>query len=198
MMHFKYPLKFEFKVLALAPQFSVRDASGQEIFYVHQKLFKLKEDISVFSNKSKSELLYKVKADKWIDWSTSYTFSSAHGDFLGRVGRKGMRSLWKATYDIFDQNNRQDFSIQESNGLVKIMDGMFGNIPVLGLFTGYIFNPKYQIDNEKGHHVATFSKESSLLGTSFKLDGMHGLSKDEELRIVLSLIMMVLLERARG
>ncbi|MEZ4910309.1 MAG: hypothetical protein R2774_05560 [Saprospiraceae bacterium] len=196
---FSYPLKFEFKVLTFAPQFSVTDSNGQEIFYVHQKLFKLKEDISVFSNKSKADLIYKIKADKWIDWSTSYVFTNVKdGNFIGRVGRKGMKSLWKATYEIFDEQNTPDFKVQEGNGFVKIMDGLIGEIPILGFFSGYIFNPQYHISNKLGEKIATFSKEPSMLGTTFKLSDVHGLSKDEELRVVLSLIMMVFLERTRG
>ena len=48
----QYPLELKFKVLALAPQISVTDAGGQQIFYVKQKLFKLKEAVTVFARAS--------------------------------------------------------------------------------------------------------------------------------------------------
>ena len=66
-----YPLEFEFKVLALAPQFYVRDSSGRNVAYVKQKLFKLKEDISVFEDESQQNIIFKIKANQWIDWSAS-------------------------------------------------------------------------------------------------------------------------------
>ena len=37
-----YPLHLSFKILALARQLSMTDASGNRIFYVKQKVFKLK------------------------------------------------------------------------------------------------------------------------------------------------------------
>ena len=53
---YQFPLHFEFKVLALAPQFSVIDAQGARNHVFHQKLFKLKEKITVFENKTKSNV----------------------------------------------------------------------------------------------------------------------------------------------
>ena len=91
--------------------------------------------------------MFTINADKWIDWSASYKFTDSEGNYLGRVGRKGMKSIWKAHYEVFDDNDKFDFKIQEENGFVKILDGLFGEIPVLSLFTGYIFNPSYAIIN---------------------------------------------------
>ena len=58
-----YPIEFEFKIMALAPQFYVRDGAGRDVAYVKQKLFKLKEDITVFENASQTTPLYKIKAN---------------------------------------------------------------------------------------------------------------------------------------
>ena len=56
----------------------------------------------------------------------------------------------------------------------------------------------YNIFNEKGEKVAEFAKESSFLGKKFKLHQLSDLNVQEEERIILSLMMMVLLERSRG
>jgi len=50
-----YPVKMSFKLLAVAPQISVRDANDTEVMYVKQKLFKLKEEINIFANEVISE-----------------------------------------------------------------------------------------------------------------------------------------------
>jgi hypothetical protein len=193
-----YPLEFEFKVMALAPQFYVRDAEGKEVAYVKQKLFKLKEDITVFQNESQTTPIYSIKANKWIDWSASYLLSNVEGIQLGRMGRKGARSIWKATYEIFDEKNAFEFKIEEANAFVKVLDGLFSEIPVLGLFTGYMFNPTYNVLNTAGVKVGEFKKEASLLGKKFKFHLHQDIDDVEEERILLSLMMMVLLERARG
>lgn len=193
-----YPLEFEFKVLALSPQFYVRDAKGQEIAYVKQKLFKLKEDISVFENDKQNSIIYKIKASQWIDWSASYMFTDVIGKSLGKMGRKGARSLWKATYEIFDDHEALEFKIEEDSAFVKIIDGLFSEIPVLGFFTGYVFNPKYNIYRTDGTKIAEFTKEASFLGKKFKLHQQGNFDIQEEERIILSLMMMVFLERSRG
>ncbi len=193
-----YPIEFEFKVLAFAPQFYVRDCDGRDIAYVKQKLFKLKEDIVVYDNESQENAIYRIKANQWIDWSASYIIYDQDGSEMGRIGRKGARSLWKATYEIFDQDNKKEFMIEEENAFVKIMDGFFSEVPVLGFFTGYFFDPKYNITNENGDIVAVFSKEPSFLGKKFRLVQMREVNQQEEERIILSLMMMVLLERSRG
>lgn len=193
-----FPVTFEFKVMALSPQFSVRDSNGEEIAYVKQKLFKLKEDITVFENASQKNPLYKINANKWIDWSASYQLSENDGKPLGRMGRKGARSIWKATYDIFDNDGKPEFRVEEANAFAKIMDGLFSEVPILGLFTGYVFNPKYKVVDQSGNTVAMFTKEASFLGKKFRLDSTADLSEDEKERLILSLMMMVFLERRRG
>ncbi|MBC7884534.1 MAG: hypothetical protein H7X99_03620 [Saprospiraceae bacterium] len=193
-----YPIEFEFKILALSPQFYVRDAEGREIAYVKQKLFKLKEDISVFENESQANVIYTIKANKWIDWSASYLMTDASGTHIGKMGRKGARSLWKATYEIFDEHDAMEFKIEEENAFVKIMDGVFSSVPILGIFTGYVFNPTYNIFRKDGSKVAHFVKEASFLGKKFKLHQDEELNVQEEERIILSLMMMILLERSRG
>ena len=56
MQDLKYPINFTFNVTTLAKDFSAVDATGNEVAYVRQKMFKLKEDIQVFNNKSKSKM----------------------------------------------------------------------------------------------------------------------------------------------
>ena len=198
-----YPLTMTFKILAVAPQIFVRDASGAEIMYVKQKLFKLKEAINVFSDQSQSRQLYSLKADRIIDFSARYNFSDSQGMNMGAVKRRGMRSIWKASYDVFD-GDQVAFQIQEENAFVKVMDALFGEIPVIGMFSGYVFNPAYLVTRagsagQPGPTVMRLSKQPGFLESSFKVEKVdQTLSAKEEEQILLSLLMMTLLERSRG
>ena len=148
---FNYPLRFEFKIGTLANDFIAKDANGKTLAYVRQKMFKLKEAVSVYTDRSKSEVLYKIKANKWIDYNASYAFTRGEGEeSLGRVGRKGRKSILKAHYEVFDTDNDQQYLIQEENPWAKVGDVLFSEIPILGMFTGYIFNPKYLVKNTEG------------------------------------------------
>lgn len=184
--------------MALSPQFYVTDASGKSVAYIKQKLFKLKEDVSVFSDESQSKLLYKIKANKWLDWSASYAFTDEEGKALGRVSRQGRRSLFKARYELFDLEEKQDLIIEEDSFLPRLLDALVGEVPILGFFTGYIFNPKYNITRPDGTMVAQFIKNPSMIGRKFQVNKLTEFEEGEEKRIILGLMMMVLLERNRG
>jgi uncharacterized protein YxjI len=199
-----YPLTMNFKILAVAPQIFVRDATGVEIMYVKQKLFKLKEAINVFADQAQTSQLYTIKADRVIDFSARYNFTNHQGLNLGAVKRQGMRSLWKASYDVMEGDSIL-FHIQEENALVKVMDGCLGEIPIVGIFSGYVFNPAYLVTRPggvsggTGRVVMRLAKQPAFLESSFSIEKVEpGLSQQEEERILLSLMMMVLLERQRG
>ena len=198
MKSFDFPIEFEFKITSLANDFTARDANGAKIAYVRQKMFKFKEAISVFSDESKNNVLYKINADRIIDFNASYAFTNTDGDDLGKVGRKGAKSLLKAHYEIFDAEGNEEFTINEENPWAKLWDALLGELPLVGLFSGYFFNPKYILKRMDGTEVARLSKEASFWGRRFKLEKLNDLGEGDGERMMLALMMMVLLERRRG
>lgn len=195
---FSYPLKFQFKISTFSNDFVAKDNEGQTIAYVRQKLFKLKEKVIVYNDESKSKEIFHINADKWLDFNTVYNFSSADGVELGKVARKGWASLWKAKYELYDEQGQQDLIIEEDNPWTKFWDGLLMEVPVLNFFTGYFFNPTYSVKRPDGTVVGKFSKEKSFFGRRFTYDKLEDYEKGEELRALLGLMMMVLLERRRG
>ena len=192
-----YPLDLSFKILALAPQLSVRDTAGNMIFYVKQKLFKLKEAVTVFADEQQTRPLYTIKADRILDWSPRYNFADVNGMPLGAVKRQGTKSLWKAHYDVLDGDTAV-MSIQEESALVKFIDGLVGEIPIIGMFTGYILHPAYLVARSDGTVVMRLQKQPAFLEGKFRIESKMPLSEAEELRALLSLMIIVLLERDRG
>lgn len=193
-----FPVELTFKIGTLANDFIAKDATGSTVGYVRQKMFKLKEDIEVFSDDGKTRLLYRIKADKWLDWSAAYNFTDALGRGIGKVARKGWASIWKAQYDIIDQNDQLQYHVREENGWVKVIDSLVGEIPVLGAFTGYLFNPTYLVTDTSDNPIARLSKEPSFWGRKFTIHQLGDIDTDDDDRIMLGLMMMILLERRRG
>ncbi|MGE4514452.1 MAG: hypothetical protein AB7E26_11645 [Chryseobacterium sp.] len=194
-----YPLDFKFKITTLASDFNITDKNGNYVAYVRQKMFKLKEDVIVFNDESKSKELFRIKANQWIDFNASYSLTEiATGRNFGRMARKGMRSIWKASYDILDANDQPKFKIQEDNAWVRFFDGMVGEIPLIGMFTGYFLNPSYTVTGIDGKAYFKLKKMPSFFGRRFQLDRLIDIDDEEESLVILSLLMMTLLERARG
>lgn len=198
MTDLNFPISFDFNISTISNDFTARDAQGKVIAYVRQKMFKLKEDIEVFEDDSRTQVNYNIKADKWIDFSTAYSFTDNTGKELGKVARKGWASLWKANYDIIDQHQKPQYKIREENAWVKVADGVLGQIPILSIFTGYLFNPSYVVLDSKEQIVVRLKKEASFFGRKFTISQVKPTDADDDHRITLSLMMLVLLERRRG
>src|SRR6266550_4081238 len=110
---FNYPLTLSFKIIAIAPQIKVTDASGQTVLYVRQKALALREDVRIFADEQQQQQLYQLNADRILDFSANYRVRSYAGEDLGNIRRKGMRSLWNATYEIASANGHGDAVIHE-------------------------------------------------------------------------------------
>ena len=193
----EYPLNFSFKILALSPQLAVTDAGGNLIYYVKQKLFKLKEEVTVFADQEQTQPLYKINADRVIDFSARYHFSDTTGNALGSVKRQGMKSLWKASYDILD-GEEIVMNIVQENPWIGVVDSILEQIPLVSIATSYLLHPKYLISRADGTPVLRLTKQPAFFEGKFRLDKLADISEAEERRAILSLLMMVLLERARG
>ena len=198
MQNLQYPLFLKFKLTTLSSDFTITDSNENSLAYVRQKMFKLKEDVVVFNNESKSQENFRIKANQWIDFNASYAITDSFGKNLGKIARKGMRSIWKATYNIFDHNENQKYKVQEENAWVKVFDGIVSDIPIIGMFTGYFLNPSYIVHDNNGKEIYRLRKMPSFFGRKFQLDQLNDIADEEETLVVLSLMMMVLLERAKG
>ncbi len=193
-----YPISLTFKLLALASQIYVRDANGNLLGYVKQKLLKLKEDINVFADENQTQILFNIKADRVIDFSARYNFTDSSGRFLGSIKRQGMRSIWKTHYQISDANNQMILEIHEENAWVKVIDALVGEIPVIGMFTGYMFNPAYLVTRTDNTQIARLQKQPAFFESKFEVSTQMQMSDSEESIVLLSVLTMTLLERARG
>ena len=103
MNQLQFPLNFTFRITTLSNDFVAQDVNGNTVAYVRQKMLKLLEEVQVFNNESRSEVNYIIRANRWLDFTATYTFTSRMGHEIGRIVRKGWASLWKAHYEINSQ-----------------------------------------------------------------------------------------------
>ena len=194
----QFPLQLTFKVTTLSNDFVATDANGNTVAYVRQKMLRLLEEVQVFSDENRSELNYTIRANRWLDFNSTYVFTNRMGYEIGRIVRKGWASLWKAHYEIFDEKQQSDLIIREENPWAKVFDGMLGEIPLLGVLSGYLFHPAYIVTRPNGTEVVRLTKQPSFWGLKFTVDKLSNFESGEGERIVLGLMMMILLERQRG
>ncbi len=193
-----FPLELRFKLIAIASQISVRDSSGQLLCYVKQKAFKLKEAVTVFADEEQTRPLYTIKADRVFDISAQYNIDDMSGQPVGTIKRHGLRSFWRSHYEV-QSDGRPVFHIREENPWTKVADGFFSEIPVAGMLSGYLFHPAYRLTNsDGGTALLRIEKRPALFEGLYRIEALGAMSTDEERLAMLSILMMLLLERQRG
>ena len=157
------------------------------------------EIIEWFADEGQRDLIYTIKADRIIDFSANYHMEDAKsGASLGTVKRKGMRSLWKASYEIHDEHHQPRYMVNEESAMTRFLDTLFSELPIIGLFAGYVFNPVYKITDTHGQVVARLKKQPAMFEGVFKLESPQRLSPAEQKRLMRGSFMVVILERVRG
>lgn len=80
----------------------------------------------------------------------------------------------------------------------KLLEGLLGGIPIIGWIAIYLINPSYIIRRPDGETLLRLTKKPAILEGKFELEKLNELPEDDELRALLAVIMVGLLERARG
>lgn len=105
-----------FKLFGAA--FHVYDLSGNVVLYSKMKAFKLREDIRLFTSEDMSTEVLRIQARKIIDFSSAYDIvDSATGQRLGGFKRKGLKSMVRDEWTMFDESEREVGLIQEDSAM---------------------------------------------------------------------------------
>lgn len=188
-----YPLTLSFKIIAFNPQVRITDSSGNLVMYVKQKALALKEAVKVFADEQQTQQLYAMNANKIIDFSAQYNITRPDGSSLGAVKRQGMKSIWKATYVIVDNNGTEVGTIHEENPWMKVLEAVLSDVPFIGMF----INPAYLVD-VNGQTVMRLQKQRAVFEGRFLLEKKGEISGVQEQLLMPAIIMTMMLERSRG
>lgn len=201
---YAYPLNLRFKLLSLSPQIIVTDASGSQVMYVHQKVFNIREDIRVYRDETRAQEIFRINTDKIFDINSQYRFTDqTTGAYLGHVRPAALRSIWRATYLIYDANDQPQHHIREDNPWVKVLDSILSSIDYINWFTGFFLNPSYTVyrgdDREDiTQPVYTLRKEPAFFEGQFTFNLTGDVTPEEEMRILLGAMLMIQFQRRRG
>lgn len=101
----KYLLRRQ--AIALTGKFRFYDPVGRVIMFSEQKMFKLREDIRVYSDEAKSREVLSIKARQILDFSAAYdVVDTEMNQKVGTLRRRGLRSLLRDEWDVLDANDQ--------------------------------------------------------------------------------------------
>ena len=172
MQNLRFPLNFTFKIFTPSNDFTVFDAQGEEVAYTRQRIFKIKESIEIFRNGSRNERLYTIDADRIIDFNANYTVRDAAGS--------------------------PRYTLHEANPWIAVADGILGEIPVLGMLTGYFLNPTYTIAAPDGRETYRLKKNASFFERKFSLEKTAQAPAEDDVLVLNAAMLLMLLERGDG
>jgi len=101
----------------------------QVLFFVKQKAFKLKEDITVFSDESMATPLLTIKARSIIDFSAAYDVTDATtGEKVGALRRRGFKSILQDSWEIMNAADAVVGAVVEDSMLMAMLRRFLSNL----------------------------------------------------------------------
>jgi len=118
------------KVFALTGKFTIESPEGQPLLYSEQRMFKLKEDVRIYSGPDKSEELLQIKARQVIDFSAAYdVFDPFTQTTIGTLQRRGLRSIARDEWQILDPGgNALGIIIEDNLGYALLRRFLLGSL----------------------------------------------------------------------
>jgi len=118
------------KVLKIfGASFHVYDPSGRVVAFSSQKAFKLKEDIRVFTDESKSTELLAVAARQVVDFSAAYDIvDSTENVKVGAARRKGWSSLVRDSWEVLDAEDEPVATLKEDSTIMAMLRRVLSNL----------------------------------------------------------------------
>ncbi len=119
------------QVFALAGKFRVYEPGGKLVLFSEQKMFKIREDIRVYSDESKTQEVLTIKARQIMDFSAAYdVVDSASGQKVGALRRKGLASILRDEWEVLDVgDNVVGKLFEDSMGLALVRRFLSNLVP---------------------------------------------------------------------
>jgi len=104
------------QVFALTGKVRVYSPENNLLLFSEQKMFRLREDIRVFGDESKSHEILRIQARQIIDFSAAYdVVDTGENQVVGTLRRKGLKSLVRDEWEVLLPNDQPLGVLQEDS-----------------------------------------------------------------------------------
>ncbi|HET6398297.1 MAG TPA: hypothetical protein VFH47_01940 [Candidatus Thermoplasmatota archaeon] len=118
--------------LSLGRQYEVLDPSGALVAYCKQKMFRLREDIRFYTDRTQAVELFRLQATKVLDFNAVLqVIDSATGQVVGGVGRRGWKSMLRDHWRILDRDGRVVGAMLEHGSALSVLRRFIGALAIV-------------------------------------------------------------------
>ena len=105
------------------------ESRSQVLFFVKQKAFKLKEQLTVYADESQSQELLHINARSILDFGATYDVTDvASGQKVGALRRKALRSFLRDSWELLDANDKSIGAVSEDSMLMAVLRRFLSNL----------------------------------------------------------------------
>lgn len=112
----------------LGAKLTVTDNQGNVVLFAHQKAFKLKEDIRLYSDQTMQTTLMTITARRMLDIATTYDVNDVSGNRIGSLKRDLVSAIARDTWVIMDPNDQQVAMVKEDSMALALVRRYLLNI----------------------------------------------------------------------
>ncbi len=130
--------------------FSILGPDGAVRGYCKKKAFKLREDLRIFTNESKTAELMRIQARQIIDFSATYDVTLPDGAVLGSLRRKGLASSFlRDAWLVFDAGGKEIAQLEEIGSFLAFVRRYVDVV-------AFLSPQRFTLRAKDGREIATF------------------------------------------
>ncbi|MCH7945704.1 MAG: hypothetical protein IIC73_06790 [Armatimonadetes bacterium] len=183
----RYELKRQMFKLVGA-DFRIYDTAGNLVLFSHQKGFRLKEDIRVYTDETKQHEALVITARQIIDFSAAYdVWDPVAQQRVGALKRKGWKSILRDEWIVMDAHDREIAVVIEDSSLLALLRRFLTNL--IPQNYGMLVNGTTQVADYKQH----WNPFLYWLSMDFSMD--RGSAIDPRLKIATGILLAAIERR---
>ncbi len=167
----------------------IEDHQGSILGFSKQKMFKLKEDIRIYTDEKMTRELFQIKQQEILDiWGTFVVIDTASNQILGYIKRKALMSTFAwDEWDVFDAYNNLIGGIHEEQGRGLARKFIPGGALI----------PEKMTLKLQGQPVAEINQQFKIIGDIWELNCVNMPQTFDRRVLLAGLILMAMIERDR-
>lgn len=177
------------KTLTVGNKYWLEDYNGNVLGFCKQKLFKLKEDIRIYTDENMTNELFCIKQEQIMDvWGNFAVIDSYTNTKLGYIKRKLMSEIGRDSWEFYNANDQL---------IGRIYEPSLGSALARKYMPGGALIPEKMVLEIGGQVVADVNQKFKIIGDIWEMDCQR-VPPDLDRRVLLScIILMGMIERSR-